>query len=1142
MITENLSTLKIHKLTQEQYERELDAGRIDPNALYLTPDESMDLSEYATKEDLNEKSDLGHTHIISESNLDSALVEKVNSAAEGNHSHSNKEVLDEITSEKVSAWDSSLDEAKEYIDSEIAEKIGDKTVSAQISDAISGKSDADHKHTAAEVGADPTGSAASALTDSKSYTDTKIANLINGAPTTLDTLGEIAAAMEENQDVVEALDAAMGTKASTSDLISHTDNKSNPHGVTAAQVGADVSGSAASALASAKSYTNTQMSELVGDKKVSEQISTAIADKANSIHDHEIDDVNGLTEVLSGKQVIGDYATKAEAKSYADAKDSAITAAQSTADKAVVANSSITGGTHTKITYDSKGLVTGGTSLSASDIPTLAISKVSGLQSALDAKQDNLVFNTTYNASTNKVATMSDVKAVSNLVGDTKVSEQINSAIVNKSDTGHTHDNRYYTESEVDTKLSGKSDSGHTHSAYVNQNAFSNVVVGSTTIAADSATDTLTMTAGDNITLTPDATNDKITIAAKDTTYSAATTSAAGLMSATDKSKLDGIATGANKTTVDSALSSSSTNPVQNKVVNAAISNLNTLVGDTSVSTQISNAIASKSDTSHTHDDRYYTESEINTKLNAKSDTSHKHDSDYAAKSHGNHVPTTETANNAKFLRNDNTWQTVTPANIGAAASSHGTHVSYSTTTPVMDGTASVGSASTVARSDHKHPTDTSRAAASDLTALQALVGDTKVSTQISDAIASKSDTGHTHSSYVNQNAFSNVTVGSTTIAADSTTDTLTLVAGSNVTITPDATNDKITIAATDTVYTHPSYTARTGVPTANQTPAFGGTFSVSQPVSDATGHITAVNSRTITIPNATATTSAAGLMSTSDKSKLDGIASGANKTTVDSALSSTSTNPVQNKVVNTAISNLNTKVTDVVYAGESSDTAAEVINADTLGGVPASGYALDTDITNLQNQISSKAPEGYGLGHGQGKTLSSLEEINSTIENGWYNIDLATTIIGGHNISNGELFVVSRSNNHGYQILRNIGFDGLLMRVRRGGTWKEWEWIDPPMEIGIEYRTTKRYGNYSVYTKLISCGNITTGRNVIAHNLSCEIIDYAGSCDKNALPYHDANTNGEATLAVTLNNIIINATSQFNGKRAYVQIWYVKG
>lgn len=48
-----------------------------------------------------------------------------------------------------------------------------------------------------------------------------------------------------------------------------------------------------------------------------------------------------------------------------------------------------------------------------------------------------------------------------------------------------------------------------------------------------------------------------------------------------------------------------------------------------------------------------------------------------------------------------------------------------------------------------------------------------------------------------NQNAFSNVKVGSTTIAADTTTDTLELVAGTGITLTPDATNDKVTIAST---------------------------------------------------------------------------------------------------------------------------------------------------------------------------------------------------------------------------------------------------------------------------------------------------------------------------------------------------------
>lgn len=68
----------------------------------------------------------------------------------------------------------------------------------------------------------------------------------------------------------------------------------------------------------------------------------------------------------------------------------------------------------------------------------------------------------------------------------------------------------------------------------------------------------------------------------------------------------------------------------------------------------------------------------------------------------------------------------------------------------------------------------------------------------------------------------------------------------------------------TDTVYTHPAYTARTGKPTANQTPAFGGTATVSQITSDATGHVTAATDRTITIPSTLSNgTGTAGLIKT---------------------------------------------------------------------------------------------------------------------------------------------------------------------------------------------------------------------------------------------------------------------------------------
>lgn len=70
--------------------------------------------------------------------------------------------------------------------------------------------------------------------------------------------------------------------------------------------------------------------------------------------------------------------------------------------------------------------------LVADDIPTLAISKVDGLQTALDAKQDNLTFNTAYDASANKAATMTDVgNAKDALIGtaeDTKASDTIKGA------------------------------------------------------------------------------------------------------------------------------------------------------------------------------------------------------------------------------------------------------------------------------------------------------------------------------------------------------------------------------------------------------------------------------------------------------------------------------------------------------------------------------------------------------------------------------------------------------------------------------------------------------------------------------------------------------------------------------------------
>ena len=71
-----------------------------------------------------------------------------------------------------------------------------------------------------------------------------------------------------------------------------------------------------------------------------------------------------------------------------------------------------------------------------------------------------------------------------------------------------------------------------------------------------------------------------------------ATTNTNGLMSAADKKKLDDIATGANKTIVDATLSDSSTNPVQNKIIKSALDGK----ASTAVATQSANGLMSASD------------------------------------------------------------------------------------------------------------------------------------------------------------------------------------------------------------------------------------------------------------------------------------------------------------------------------------------------------------------------------------------------------------------------------------------------------------------------------------------------------------------------------------------------------------------
>ena len=187
----------------------------------------------------------------------------------------------------------------------------------------------------------------------------------------------------------------------------------------------------------------------------------------------------------------------------------------------------------------------------------------------------------------------------------------------NYSDTGHTHDGRYYTESEIDTKLAGKSNTGHTHSISDVSNLQSSLDGKSGTGHTHSNYSVTSHTHDDRYyteseidTKLAGKSNTGHTHDDRYYTETEITTKLSG-KSDTGHTHDDRYYT---ETEIDTKLAGKS-----NTGHTHAISDV----------TYLQTALNGKSDTGHSHDDRYYTESEIDTKLNGKSNTGHTHDDRY---------------------------------------------------------------------------------------------------------------------------------------------------------------------------------------------------------------------------------------------------------------------------------------------------------------------------------------------------------------------------------------------------------------------------------------------------------------------------------------------------------------------------------
>jgi hypothetical protein len=151
------------------------------------------------------------------------------------------------------------------------------------------------------------------------------------------------------------------------------------------------------------------------------------------------------------------------------------------------------------------------------------------------------------------------------------------------------------------------------------------------------------------------------------------------------------------------------------------------------------------------------------------------------------------------------------------------------------------------------------------------------------------------------------------------------------------------------------------------------------------------------------------------------------------------------------------------------------------IGGTMAGNIAMDGhkvtglgtptangDAVPLKYAKDNFAPNGFGLGETNGTYTADICAINKA---GFYRANSATAnkpngfdnCVIYANIVDGDVYLVAT-----YAEMTAQRYYSSYAKA-----WQPWEYINPPMFPGVEYRTTERYHNVPVYKKVDASGNI---------------------------------------------------------------------
>lgn len=204
-------------------------------------------------------------------------------------------------------------------------------------------------------------------------------------------------------------------------------------------------------------------------------------------------------------------------------------------------------------------------------------------------------------------------------------------------------------------------------------------------------------------------------------------------------------------------------------------------------------------------------------------------------------------------------------------------------------------------------------------------------------------------------------------------------------------------------------------------------------------------------------------------------------------------------------------------------------------------------------------APAGYGLGDmlAEEPILADAHEIWKT---GWYRVHPSVT-------ANVPVSGVLRAEVYAYRYVTLTLYSNeylsndttILRQCLVDGVWQDWEFVNPPMQLGVEYRTTKRHKGKPVYVVKMNMGALPNNGRIEASHVasvgdivrhSCSIIrDYGSSVEIQTTPMFNSDVPSGCTplaFSFVANRrdvavVFLQTGSNMTAYQAEATLWFTK-